>query len=74
MDVLSDRQITMNQNRWSYMKCARLNSTFIIFGVVKMEFKNSHYGGFFVIISNKCPTMSGRYGTDYCKSYGILQI
>ena len=25
------------------MKCARLNSTFIIFWVVKMEFKNSHY-------------------------------
>ena len=33
------------------MKCARLNSTFIIFWVVKMEFKNSHYG--IVYITNR---------------------
>ena len=54
------------------MKCARLNSTFIIFGIVKVEFKNSHYGKFDAICDTNVllkGTYIGLYVTNHMIYY-----
>lgn len=56
------------------MKCARLNSTFIIFGVVKMEFKNSHYGSGGENKTNKCPMIWDDYWAFVFMSSGRINI
>lgn len=55
------------------MKCARLNSTFIIFWVVKMEFKNSHYGGG-ENKTNKCPMIWDDYWAFVFMSSGRINV